>query len=494
MRASEQRLICGDCLTILPTLEERSAHCVVTSPPYFALRSYLPKDHPDKGKEIGSEPTPEAFIETMVRVFREVRRVLRDDGVCFVNLGDSYNAGTRVDRKFKREAATKNHGYWSNDQIMQRVNVEDMATGQLLNIPHRVAEALRADGWIWRQTIVWAKRSPMPESVQGWRWTRCRVKVRGHQRDVGYSNSTDGRPQSDSRHTGPYENGKWSDCPGCPKCTPNGGYVLRRGSGRCTTAHEYIFILTRTSRYFWDSEQSKEPQEQSGIVRQKYGYKHFWGNIIDHNQHIEKRQHDDAKSYGPEDHPGTGRNPRSVWTLSSEPTSEHHFATFPSELVRRCLSAGVSGGGCCPECGAAWAPVVDVFGGLIGQGWTDHGADIEMGSRQCLRADGGDTPYTRNHLGYRPTCTCGKTESSPCTVLDPFAGIGTVAQVARHMGHNSISVELNPKYVEIARERVLETPRCFLRMGAMPAMRLDQAGLFDDLAEQSAIRNLQSKI
>ncbi|HUU93222.1 MAG TPA: DNA methyltransferase, partial [Phycisphaerae bacterium] len=84
------QLIRGDWLAVAPTLPERSVHCVVTSPPYFALRSYLPKDHPDKAKELGSEPTPEAFIATMVDVFREVRRVLRDDGVCLINLGDSY--------------------------------------------------------------------------------------------------------------------------------------------------------------------------------------------------------------------------------------------------------------------------------------------------------------------------------------------------------------------------------------------------------------------
>ena len=203
-----------------------------------------------KPKEIGSEPTPDAFIKTMVAVFREVRRVLRDDGVIFVNLGDSYGEGThgtKSNRRDKAECTAPAGGHRGE-------------SGNLLNIPHRVAEALRADGWIWRQTIVWAKRSPMPESVNGWRWTRCRVRVQPSKK---YKNSSATMTETDVAFSmvDPSLNATWSDCPGCSRCIPNGGFVLRKGSGRCTTAHEYIFVFAKAPGYFWDGEASREAAE-----------------------------------------------------------------------------------------------------------------------------------------------------------------------------------------------------------------------------------------
>lgn len=523
----ESKVILGDCLTILPTLEERSVHCIVTSPPYFALRSYLPKDHPDKGKEIGSEPTPEAFIETMVRVFREVRRVLRDDGVMFLNLGDGYgvNGGAGKHKLDGMDYGRKGKTY---QQENHRIGRDDMA-GHLLNIPHRVAEALRADGWIWRQTIVWAKRSPMPESVQGWRWQRCRVKVAA---GSGIRISEDFGRAGHTYSVFEDKVAQWSDCPGCPKCAPNGGYVLRRGSGRCTTAHEYVFILTKSNRYFWGSEQIKEEatNRAPGNRSMPFGTKEELGGSY-YRRALGRINGslNGAVSY---------RNPRSVWTLSSEPTSEAHFATFPSELVRRCLSAGVSGGGCCPECGAPWAPVVKHERVATRPGTTSkiYGRDLYPPDdpRQSHSGDVCGNRDPERHctqtktLGYRPTCchyddrAAAYAKGLPrseyarkryqqdsanrwynrslryawlkvgdwqpretrgnCITLDPFGGLCTVAQVARHMGHDSISIELNPKYVAIAKKRILKTPRCFLRKGAMPTLDEDDHPLlFKDL-------------
>ncbi|NLE27182.1 MAG: site-specific DNA-methyltransferase, partial [Clostridiaceae bacterium] len=134
----------GDCLDVLRNLPEQSVHTVVTSPPYFALRSYLPKDHPDKDKEIGSEPTPDAFIQKMVDVFREVRRVLRDDGVCWVNLGDSYN---QYNAGQTAMPGTPSGNTQHARQKRPKGLAATMPAGNLLNIPHRVAEALRQDGW-----------------------------------------------------------------------------------------------------------------------------------------------------------------------------------------------------------------------------------------------------------------------------------------------------------------------------------------------------------
>lgn len=160
-------LAVGDCSDSLRGMPANSVHCCVTSPPYYGLRSYLPADHPDKAKEIGMEETPEAYIERMVGVFREVRRVLRDDAVMWVNIGDSYAAGgksgggkqgerwkecgadTTGPRGGKWSPAPR--GYKSKDRI---------------GIPHMLAFALRADGWYFRDEIIWAKRNPMPSSTQ----------------------------------------------------------------------------------------------------------------------------------------------------------------------------------------------------------------------------------------------------------------------------------------------------------------------------------------
>lgn len=239
-----------DVLDGLRMLPDGCINAVVTSPPYYALRSYLPADHPDKHLEHGSEPTPEAFIATMVEVFEEVRRVLRDDGVCWVNLGDSYNqyngnrgpaAGLNVSHNDSMPAAERGLG------------AGELKPGDKLNMPHRVAEAMQAAGWYWRDTVIWHKKSPMPESVSGWKWTRCKVKVRPQQNPQNAGKYASG---SGSRTARPGSGGvtgvmpeeyqtQWSECPGCAKCKPNDGWVLRRGSWRCTQAHEYVFQFTK---------------------------------------------------------------------------------------------------------------------------------------------------------------------------------------------------------------------------------------------------------
>ncbi|HUT88883.1 MAG TPA: DNA methyltransferase, partial [Thermoguttaceae bacterium] len=156
-----QTVYAGDVLQVLPQLPADHFHCVVTSPPYWKLRSYLPADDPLKAYEIGSEATPEAYIETIVAVFREVRRVMHPTGLLFLNLGDSYgNSGGPGNQGASGQRANRTHTQVS----LRQGRGPDPAAGQLLNMPHRVAEALRADGWHWRQTIVWRKLSPMPES------------------------------------------------------------------------------------------------------------------------------------------------------------------------------------------------------------------------------------------------------------------------------------------------------------------------------------------
>ena len=256
----------GNCLDILPTLEPGSVQTCVTSPPYFGLRDYGMLD------QIGLEATPDEFVAAMVAVFREVRRVLRDDGTLWLNLGDSYNAagrtghGSRVGCKQGTNRAS-NAGH---DQC--RPNVQGLKEKDLIGIPWRVAFALQTDGWYLRQDIIWSKPNPMPESVRD----------------------------------------------------------------RCTKAHEYLFLLSKSPRYYFDIEAMKEPAggnaKGAAATFKRSGSK--------------REQRTPGQSYGThrpdrEDVPyNEPRNRRSVWTVSTKPFKGAHFATFPVELIEPCILAG----------------------------------------------------------------------------------------------------------------------------------------------------------
>lgn len=170
------RIIQGDVFDTLPTIPRGSVDCVVTSPPYWMLRSYLPKGHALKTRELGSEPTIGEYIANQVGVFRLVRDALADHGTCWLNIGDTYSAGSRV-----------GHGTWINQKqatnigtlgFDERANPPGLDSGSLCLIPWRLALALQDDGWLVRSVVVWHKPAPMPASLSGWQWRRCRVKVK----------------------------------------------------------------------------------------------------------------------------------------------------------------------------------------------------------------------------------------------------------------------------------------------------------------------------
>jgi hypothetical protein len=399
--------------------------------------------------EIGSEPTPEAFIKTMVAVFREVRRVLRPDGVVFINLGDSY----ADDSKWGGSTGGKHvEGLHGNTGVGRDKRASGLS-GQLANIPHRVAEALRADGWIWRQTIVWAKKSPMPESISGWRWMRCRVKVassarehKGHERLQGARDDVDGKSFASTADN-------WNECPGCEKCTPNGGYVLRRGKGRCTGAHEYIFVMAKSDAYFWDSAASAEGCSTGTHPKGKN-----W-----HHKNGTRGERSNESFHNATASPVTTRNPRSVWSLSSEPTRVRHFATFPSELVRRCLISGPGTGGVCLACGDPYAPIIEQVREATRPALTNKDGDGTLANRDPER----HVTSTRT-LGYRPCCKCNAPKTKPIC-LDPFNGIATTGQTALALGYCYIGIDLNPDYIEVSKTRVFESPRWKLRQEKKPS-------------------------
>jgi len=258
----------GDSLEVLRAMPDKSIDCCVTSPPYWGLRDY------GVSGQIGLEPTPEEFVTRLVEVFREVRRVLKTDGTCWVNLGDSYASGGGTGHQGK-------HGDRCNRTHTQRSLLGNSAEHSglkpkdLCGIPWRVAFALQADGWWLRQDIIWQKPNPMPESVRD----------------------------------------------------------------RCTKAHEYVFLLTKAERYFWDAEAMKEPATHAGKVV-TLGDKSFSkgqanGAGVSASGNGAKSEYTVVES----------RNRRSVWTMATQPTPEAHFATFPLELPEMCLLAGCPVGG-----------------------------------------------------------------------------------------------------------------------------------------------------
>jgi DNA modification methylase len=262
---SSHRIIQGDCIEGLRTLPDASVHCCVTSPPYWGLRDY------GHDGQIGLEATPEAYVARMVEVFREVQRVLRDDGTCWVNLGDSYFGTGR--------GPTHPTGFHGGDNgtsfPTKGVYSHSTLKGKdLCGIPWRVAFALQADGWWLRQDIIWHKPNPMPESVRD----------------------------------------------------------------RCTKAHEYVFLLTKSERYYYDAEAVSE----ASVGRERFG------NWIK-GQPCPDRQDNNRQDMTPT----TTRNRRSVWTVTTKPYSGAHFAVMPPDLVEPCIKAG------CPEGGT----VLDPFAG-----------------------------------------------------------------------------------------------------------------------------------
>jgi DNA modification methylase len=328
-------ILTGDVRERLRELPDASVHCCVTSPPYFGLRDY------GMAGQLGLEPTPDAFVAELVAVFRDVRRVLREDGTLWLNLGDSYGTGSRGQNFDPASGATNKGGQGAAGKFGHRKQppVRGMHK-QLLGIPWRVAFALQADGWWLRQDIIWSKPNPMPESV----------------------------------------------------------------TDRCTKAHEYLFLLSKSDRYYFDAKAIAEPVAASTIARlsqstldQQQGSDRvpgktngrmkakpprFGGHKYGDN---DDEQHRTKSGNDYEVATSELRNRRSVWTVTSKPFKEAHFATFPPDLIEPCILAGAPVGG---------------------------------------------------------------------TVLDPFFGAGTTGLVAVKHERNCVGIELNPAYVDIARRRL----------------------------------------
>lgn len=328
-------LINSDSLHI--PLADKSVQCVVTSPPYYGLRDY------GIDGQIGLEPTPEEYVANLVAVFREVRRVLRDDGTCWMNLGDSYWGGKGKSGYELPDEAEARRGLGETFQTAHNIpgymdmrpqdgKHETIKPKDLVGIPWRVAFALQADGWWLRSDIIWHKPNPMPESV----------------------------------------------------------------TDRPTKAHEYVFLLTKQARYYFDQDAVKE-QAVNGDPRQPLGSVGVIGNPNERRRQggnfsrkyaEEQLNHGSMRLDRPEDK-GT-RNIRTVWTIPTQPTPFAHFATYPEKLVEPCIKAG---------------------------------------SRE-------------NDV-----------------VLDPFAGSGTTGIVSRRLGRHFVGLDLSLTYLQTIARRRLELDR-----------------------------------
>lgn len=256
------RMLVGDCREILPTLPAESVHCVVTSPPYFGLRDY------GVAGQTGLEASPDAYVDELVAVFREVHRVLRSDGTLWLNLGDSY----ANDGKWGGHTGGKHVKALHCSPVGRNKRYTGLKPKDLVGIPWRVAFALQADGWYLRQDIIWSKPNPMPESVRD----------------------------------------------------------------RCTKAHEYLFLLSKAERYYFDQEPIREPVSENWSPENAPTVNELGAHVPTEGQRKQRRlTYTEPK----------GANRRSVWSVNTQPFPDAHFATFPPALIEPCILAGCPAGG-----------------------------------------------------------------------------------------------------------------------------------------------------
>jgi DNA modification methylase len=379
------KLLQGDVMAKLAEIETGTVQTCVTSPPYWNLRNY------GIDGQIGLEKTPEEYVEKMVQVFREVKRVLRDDGTCWLNLGDSYNAAGREGHGSRVGCKQGTNRASATGADNCRPSAGDLKPKDLVGIPWRVAFALQADGWYLRSDIIWAKPNPMPESV----------------------------------------------------------------TDRPTKAHEYIFLLSKSARYFYDAEAVKEQTVSD----------HPSGNDFKRAQRLSYLDKNGPRGNEKQWQVTPTRNRRSVWTVATQPYPDAHFATFPPKLVEPCILAGTSPRAC-EVCGAPWERVVEKELKLARKPWIDHKGRDPKDDLSSWGSKYGAGYYKTVTHGWQPTCTCKNEGTGRCIVLDPFAGSGTTLWVAEHYGRDSIGIELSPEYCELINKRMSNRQMTLFERGA----------------------------
>lgn len=487
---TEKKILQGNALDVLKTLPSESVHCVITSPPYYNLRDYgtanwqggnADCDHKGEpfrtrskvnkntgtgddvknselhefykdicGKcgatridsQIGLENSPEEFIANLVSVFSEVYRVLRSDGTLWVNIGDSYTGSGFGAANYLESAGNKQPTNHGSTTLKGRSGFipQGFKRKELIGIPWRLAFALQSSGWYLRQDIIWAKPNPMPESVKD----------------------------------------------------------------RFTRSHEYIFLLSKKPRYFFDARAVAEDcVTLDDVKRRVENGKGEWKGHKKPSQYAMRSKNKDgsnrsrAELYSAD----SKRNKRSVFTVAIKPFKDAHFATFPEELIEPMVLAATSEKGCCASCGAPYERVLEKqlpskntdrpqvkrayeladkagltkehFDAIRAIGIQDAGQakvlytgagknteEIQRLANEAKEVLGG---YFREFLtgtlesiGWRKTCSCETNETFPATVLDPFGGAATTGLVALKHKRNFIGIELSGDYIQIAEKRTAE--------------------------------------
>lgn len=396
-------VINGDARNI--PLADGSMHCIVTSPPYYGLRDYQVLG------QIGNEETVEAYVNNLRDSAREWRRVLRDDGVLWLNLGDSYAGsgrgamgdGSPSDRTGTMQG--KNKGT-STGRFIKPAQEPGIKGKDLYGVPWTVALALRADGWYLRRDIIWSKVNPMPESV----------------------------------------------------------------TDRPTTAHEYVFLLTKSASYYYDAEAIKEPAA-SGILfggsgpggydasRKDNGRRDLSEITTRNARSVWSAEEDEYLQFLQWKAERAGAL-RDVWPIPSQPYAGAHFATMPPELARRCILAGTSARGCCPKCGAPYEREVErerLRRDELPKGDARYRPNRYAGAYEDINGKG-DAGYTEvKTLGWSASCECNAGEPVGCLVMDPFSGSGTTGKVALENGRRYVGIELNREYIEQSEARLTTT-------------------------------------
>lgn len=459
----------GDALSVLATLPDASVHCVVTSPPYWGLRAY----GGDPGM-IGLEETLDEHLDNLVAVFREVRRVIRPDGTLWLNYGDAYTSGNRATY---RSAASENKGHRVQDDQPRPRTPDGLKPKDLMMMPSLVALALRADGWWLRSMIPQIKSNPMPESATDRPtnaveyWFLLTKAARYFYDAEAVKEPVSGTANARVAKSFKTPDG-WDAGPG------SHGTIHRKGREKGRTPKDVDGRSARLGRApGWREGRApgvtpKSAPPGSGI-RQNESYQ---AAMIDQ--------------------PAT-RNMRNYIFAATAPFKGAHFATFAAHVIEPWIQAGTSEAGACPDCGAPWERLLNVH---YRKNRPSAGNDPRSRSedRQAKGSMGGHHGWRGNNLlresqtaGFRPTCACyderyraehpeprrtrkrqqraawgGRWKRvraragnpdwpvAPAVVLDPFGGAGTVGLVAERLGRDSILIEINPDYAEMARKRI----------------------------------------
>lgn len=419
MNSLTNKIICGDVLKTLREFPSEFIDCVVTSPPYWALRDYgtakweggdkncnhLVIDNPgpnakvvrrtgyhhpykdvcDKcgakriDKQLGLEPTFQEYVTKLCDVFNEVKRVLKNTGSCWVNLGDTYSGGGNTNDRFQKQGISKSVGEYKFNFKLNQIQEKC-----LCQIPFRFAMEMTNRGWILRNTIIWWKPNCIPSSVKD----------------------------------------------------------------RFTVDFEYVFLFVKNKKYWFETQY--EPLQESSLSRAKYGsYSsktdkgiHGGMNLRNQLKVFEKINNGELQ----------GRNKRCVWRIPTRPFKGSHFAVFPETLVETPIKAG-----CpkfvCKKCGKAKEKITKTE-----YNWQTKGKTLGKKQRSGQMATLPGHAIKRVYeVGYTD-CGCNAGFKGGI-VLDPFMGSGTTAVVAKKLGRNYVGIELNPKYIEMAERRIKEVPK-----------------------------------